>query len=54
MGMKAVLFNVHDIALIVTVIACALLGSRHIGGWRRPKRSGYFFGLFFLSMRWSP
>ncbi len=46
MGMKAVLFNVHDIALIVTVIACALLGSRHIGGWRRPKRSGYLFGLF--------
>jgi len=46
MGMKAVLFNIHDIALIVTVIACALLGSRHIGGWRRPKRSGYLFGLF--------
>lgn len=49
MGMNAVLFNIHDIALIVTVIACALLGSRHIGGWRRPRRSGYLFGLFLAT-----
>lgn len=47
--MKSVLFNIHDIALIVTVAACALLGSRHIGGWRRPRRSGYFFGLFLAT-----
>lgn len=44
--MKAVLFNIHDVALIVTVVACALLGSRHILGWSRPKPSGYLFGLF--------
>lgn len=46
MDMKAVLFNIHDVALIVTVVACALLGSRHIVGWSRPQPSGYFFGLF--------
>ncbi len=46
MGMKAVLFNIHDVALIVTVVACALLGSRHIVGWSRPQPSGYLFGLF--------
>lgn len=47
--MKAVLFNIHDITLIITIIACALLGSRHIGGWRRPRRSGYLFGLFLAA-----
>lgn len=50
MGMKAVLFNVHDIALIVTVIGCGLLSSRHIGGWRRPRRSGYLFGGFLATI----
>ncbi len=47
--MKAVLFNIHDISLIITVAACALLGSRHIGGWRRPRPSGHFFGLFLAT-----
>lgn len=46
MDMKAVLFNIHDVALIVTVVACALLGSRHMLGWRRPQPSGQLFGLF--------
>jgi len=47
--MRAVLFNIHDVALIVTVIACALLGFKQFGGWSRPKRSGALFGLFLTA-----
>jgi AraC-like DNA-binding protein len=47
--MKAVLFNIHDVALLLTIGACALLGSIHLGSWRRPKWVGRVFALFLAT-----
>lgn len=47
--MTAVLFNIHDIALLLTIGACALLASMHAGSWRQPRWAGYLFA-FFLAV----